>query len=94
MFSLGYGEFDCAAVVHRKFRPQRQWHSDNSDLRSVPEVESEVKAFIKEYEVLSVSMVDRVIGCPHEEGVNPNGESCPQCPFWRGRDRFTGELIN
>lgn len=73
----------------------RRWYSDNSDLRSVPEIESEIKAFIKDHDVVSVSMVDRIIGCPHEEGIDyPDGESCPQCPFWRGRDRFTGEVIN
>ena len=85
-----------AIISHEGAAPKlRQWHSDNSDLRSLPGIESEIKAFIKEHGVLSVSMVDRIIGCPHEEGIDyPNGESCPQCPFWRGRDRFTGELIN
>jgi len=73
----------------------RRWYSDTTDLRSLPEIESEIKAFLKEYDVVSVSMVDRIIGCPHEEGIDyPSGESCPQCLFWRSRDRFTGERIN
>jgi hypothetical protein len=72
-----------------------RWYSDNSDLRSVPEIESEIKAFLKDHNVVSVSMADRIIGCPHEEGIDyPDGESCPECPFWRGRDRLTGEMIN
>ena len=72
-----------------------RWYSEDADIRFLPNIESEIKAFIKEHDVLSVSMVDRIIGCPHEEGVDyPDGESCPQCPFWRSRDRFTGERIN
>ena len=54
-----------------------------------------MKAFIKDHDVVSISMVDGIIGCPYEEGIDyPAGEPCPQCPFWRGRDRFTGEMIN
>ena len=31
---------------------------------------------------------------PHEEGIDyPQGEACPQCPFWANRDRFTQEEI-
>jgi hypothetical protein len=27
-----------------------------------------------------------VIGCPHEEGIDfPEGQECPYCPFWRGK---------
>jgi hypothetical protein len=45
--------------------------------------------------VKSVVMPDRIIGCPHEEGIDyPEGESCPQCPFWEGRDRWTGEPVS
>jgi hypothetical protein len=38
-------------------------------------------------------MVDRVIGCPHEEGIDYEGPTCPHCPYWAGRDRWTGEVI-
>jgi len=39
-------------------------------------------------------MVDRIIGCPHEEGIDyPLGRTCPRCPFWAGIDRFTHEPI-
>ena len=83
-------------ISHEGAEPKlRRWYSDIGELRSVPEIESEIKAFIKDHDVVSVSMVDRIIGCPHEEGIDyPSGESCPQCPFWGGRDRFTGERIN
>jgi hypothetical protein len=41
-----------------------------------------------------VTMTDRIIGCPHEEGIDyPEGECYPLCPFWAGRDRWTGELL-
>jgi hypothetical protein len=41
--------------------------------------------------VLSVAMTDRIIGCPHQEGIDYQGPWCPVCEFWKGRDRFTGE---
>jgi hypothetical protein len=39
-------------------------------------------------------MPEAIIGCPHEEGTDyPEGEACPQCPFWQGRDRFKGTYV-
>jgi hypothetical protein len=39
--------------------------------------------------------LERIIGCPHEEGIDyPEGKSCPQCPYWAGRDRFTHERVH
>jgi len=49
-------------------------------------------AFLAEHGVLSVAMVDRIIGCPHQEGIDYEGPICPQCPFWANRDRWTGEV--
>jgi hypothetical protein len=71
------------------------WHSEDQDVRSDHDISREIQAFLAEHHVLSVVMVDGIIGCPHEEVIDyPEGEPCPQCPFWRNRDRFTGELIN
>ncbi len=83
-------------ITHEGAEPElRKWYSDDLDIRSLPDVESEIKDFIKEHNVLSISMADHIIGCPHEEGIDyPDGEPCPRCPYWRGRDRFTGEIIN
>jgi len=54
-------------------------------------VYAEVLEFIKNAETKTVVMADRIIGCPHEEGIDyPKGASCPLCPFWEGRDRWTG----
>lgn len=72
-----------------------RWYSEGRDIRKDEAVAREVLAFIKRHEVKSVVSVDRIIGCPHEEGKDyPLGESCPECPFWAHRDRWTGELMH
>jgi len=71
------------------------WHSEDRDVRNDDEIGHEIKAFLSEHQAVSVVMTDRVIGCPHEETIDyPEGESCPECPYWRGRDRWSGEMIN
>ncbi len=52
-------------------------------------------AFIEENEATSVGMTKDIIGCPHEEGIDyPEGESCPTCRYWKGRDRLTHEMLH
>ncbi len=71
-----------------------RWFAADVDLREDVGVQQEVFEFLKRHAVKSVAMMDRIIGCPHEEGRDyPNGETCPRCPFWADRDRWTGELI-
>lgn len=71
-----------------------KWFSDSSDLRRDKSTIFEISDYLKAHDVLSVVVADRIIGCPHEEGIDyPEGEACPKCPFWKGRDRFTGEPI-
>ena len=49
--------------------------------------------FIREQGAESVVIADRIMGCPHEEGIDyPEGEKCPSCPFWAYRDRFSGAI--
>jgi hypothetical protein len=48
---------------------------------------------IEEQGALSVAMVGGIIGCPHQEGIDYEGEWCPICEFWHGRDRFTGKMV-
>lgn len=67
----------------------RRWFSDEGDVRYDPEILEEVVAFLQGSGIRSVAMVDGIIGCPHEEGVDYEGSTCPQCPFWAGRDRWT-----
>jgi hypothetical protein len=78
-----------------KVDTMKRWRSEEHDLRFDEEIAFEISDFLREHGVLSVTMLDRIIGCPHEEGIDyPEGESCPECPYWRGRDRFSGEVIN
>ncbi|HEX7362293.1 MAG TPA: hypothetical protein VF283_17515 [Bryobacteraceae bacterium] len=54
----------------------------------------EILAFLRQHGAKSIAMADRIIGCPHQEGIDyPEGEVCPQCPFWAHRDRWTGENL-
>lgn len=56
---------------------------------------AEARAALEEHAVKSVAMADRIIGCPHEEGTDyPEGQTCPRCPFWASRDRWTGERLS
>jgi hypothetical protein len=69
----------------------RKWFSEDRDLRKADDVISEAAAYLKEHGVHSVAMVDRIWGCPHEEGIDyPDGGKCPQCLFWSDKDRFSG----
>lgn len=70
------------------------WFAED-DVRSDPSILEEVVEFIDLNQVQSVVMTDQIIGCPHEEGVDyPEGQSCPQCPFWENRDRWSGNVIH
>ena len=44
--------------------------------------------FVQGHGTKRVVATDRIIGCPHEEGVDyPEGKACPHCRFWAHRDR-------
>jgi hypothetical protein len=71
----------------------RRWLGEEGDIRNDQEVFNEVAAHLKDHGVKSVSMMKGIFGCPHEEGVDyPEDGFCPHCPYWKGRDRYTGEL--
>ena len=71
-----------------------RWFSDDTDVRKDGQIQAEILEFLKAYKPKSVVVTDRIIGCPHEEGKDyPEGESCPMCPFWADKDRFTHESI-
>jgi len=99
-----YGSTDASAskvavgiVLGENQEPSemRKWFSESSDLRSDIDVATEILDFIKGHDVRSVAMSDRIIGCPHEEVVDyPEGQECPECPFWHGKDRWTGESVH
>jgi hypothetical protein len=69
----------------------RRWLSQDGDVRKDEAIGAEMASFLRDHGVRSVAMTDKIIGCPHEEGIDyPEGEECPQCPFWKGRDRWAG----
>ncbi|MBY5335657.1 hypothetical protein HFO99_17265 [Rhizobium leguminosarum] len=71
----------------------RRWFAETGDLRTDETVIAEIAAFLRENEVKSVVMTEGIIGCPHEEGIDyPVGEACPECSYWKGRNRWTGKL--
>jgi hypothetical protein len=72
----------------------KRWFAEQGDVREDVRVAEEVLAYMNEFDVRSVAMVDRIIGCPHEEGIDYHGPTCPVCPFWAGRDRWSGERIH
>ena len=71
----------------------RDWQVEHGDVRADPRIAAEILEFIEKNGALSVVVGDGVIGCPHQEGIDYEGEYCPVCEFWRGRDRFTGQMI-
>ena len=72
----------------------RAWHVESGDVREDAAVAEEILEFIGKHGALTVAMTDRIIGCPHQEGIDYEGEWCPVCEFWHGRDRFTGKMIH
>src|SRR3954452_1705445 len=60
----------------------KRWFAEPGDVREDVRIAEEV------------AMVDRIIGCPHEEGIDSHGPTCPLCPYWAGRDRWSGERVH
>src|SRR5437762_10464837 len=76
----------------RKHGPDElhRWFINEGDVRKDPTIGEDVAAFLKSHGVRKTIAMDRIIGCPHEEGIDyPIGEVCPHCPFWASIDRFT-----
>jgi hypothetical protein len=71
----------------------RDWQVDRGDVRNDAGIVREILEFMEKHGVLSVAMTGGIIGCPHQEGIDYEGEWCPVCDFWRGRDRFKGQMF-
>jgi hypothetical protein len=71
-----------------------RWISDDRDVRTDPLIAAGVLTFIDGASVKTIAMADWIIGCPHEEGIDYEGPTCPRCPYWAGRDRWKGEILH
>lgn len=68
-------------MIHRYFEEEK-------DVRFSVSTQEDILARMREHGVRSLIMREAIFGCPHEEGIDyPAGESCPQCPYWKDRDR-------
>src|SRR5712692_62025 len=67
---------------------------DRGDIRSDSGIAREILEFIEEHQVRSVAITDGIIGCPHQQGIDYEGEWCPVCEFWHGRDRVAGQRVH
>jgi len=73
----------------------QRWISETGDVRVDRSIHEQIVGFMQSHGARTVLVTDRIIGCPHEEGVDyPEGEMCPRCPFWAHRDRWTGETVH
>jgi hypothetical protein len=72
----------------------RDWKVEKGDVRVDSAIAQQILDFIERQGVRSVMMTDGIIGCPHQQGLDYEGEWCPVCEFWHGRDRFTGQRIH
>jgi hypothetical protein len=72
----------------------RHWQVNTGDVRNEPRIAQEILEFMENHGARSVVMTDGIIGCPHQQGIDYEGEWCPVCDFWRGRDRFTGQIVH
>ena len=94
----GPDESKATKVVVALFRfdgsaayPLERWFDDEHDMRLDENVTNRILGFIKEHGARSVAAVGKILGCPHEEGKDySEGEPCPMCPYWAGRDRWKG----
>lgn len=76
-----------------KPHPVKKWLSE-PEIRNDAQVMDEIFTMLQDYSVRSVVMPERIIGCPHEEGIDyEEGKACSECSFWEGMNRWTGERI-
>ena len=87
--AVGIVPYEAAEVTE-----MRAWQLETGDVRADAQIAQEILEYIEAHGALSVIMTDGIIGCPHQEGIDYEGPWCPQCDFWKGRDRFTREFIH
>ena len=83
-------EFENSDPTHLE-----KWFSEQGDIRTNPIIGREVSDYVKAKNITSVVITDRIIGCPHEEGIDyPEDSFCPNpgCEYWVGRNRFSHKV--
>jgi hypothetical protein len=75
----------AAVILHENAEPiLMRWVA--TDVTTNPKIQQEIKDFFLQHGVKQVAMSQGNMGCPHEEGEDfPEGEDCPFCPFWKGK---------
>lgn len=72
-----------------------KWFSEQEDVRVSPTINQQNVDFLDQQHAESVAMPERIIGCPHEEGIDyPTGGAWPHCPFWKGKDQWAGAPVD
>ncbi len=65
-----------------------KWRSPTGDVRHDELIGAAILRYLRQQGVRSVVTGDGLLGCPHEEGTDyPDGGTCPECPYWAGRER-------
>jgi hypothetical protein len=87
-----------AGIVHSEHEEARElcdWQLVNGDVRNDVAIAAAMLEFMEKHGVLSVVMSDGLMGCPHQEGIDYDGQWCPDptCAYWYKRDRFTGKMV-
>jgi hypothetical protein len=80
---------------HEEVRDLRDWTVTTGDVRNDEGIAAEILDHMDTHGILSVIMTDGVIGCPHQTGIDYDGDWCPDpaCVYWYKRDRFTGKMV-
>ena len=68
----------------------RRWIADAGDIRADEQVMAEVATFFREHGVRSVGMMDRIIGCPHEEAGLSHVPGCGRIHAFPRPSAFRG----
>jgi hypothetical protein len=81
---------------HEEVGELRDWTVKHGDVRNDAAIAEEMWEFMEGHGVLSIAMTEGILGCPHQEGIDYEGQWCPDpaCAFWHGRDRLTGQRLH
>jgi hypothetical protein len=89
-----YASKVVAAIIPGEDEPVSElerWFASSLDVRSDRMIGRGVQEFLRRNGARSLIVTRGIIGCPHEEGIDyPEDEACPECPFWAGRERWSG----